>query len=322
MSTGYKITQTSGNYQVDVDDVLVRREYFSTGSLWYWTGTSSPVTAGGTGLTWKSITSSQWGTFGVKSDGTLWSWASNNQSNTPTQVSFTGYTNNDWKSFSCGYQWPGATTQYWGIKTDGNIWAWGGNSYGQLGVGDSVNKSSPVTVVGGGGWKQVVMGKRGENGGCNMGLKTDGTVWYMNVSPVQVTGGGTWSQIAANESSAGLKTDGTIWTWSGASSPTNISGGNTWKYIACGYRTTWAIRTDGTLWNAGTQVSGGGTNWKSVFACTYAAVVIVGIKTDGTIWSWNQGASPVLVPGGFTNWKTVSTGGYGGPILAMQDITI
>ena len=339
---------------IDVDDILVRREYFSDGSLWYWNNTTmSPVTAAGSGLTWKFITSGR-GIFGVKSDGTLWTWG-NNQASTPTQVSFAGYTNNDWKSFACGYQGSGSQESYIGIKNDGNIWAWGGNAVGQLGVGDSVNKSSPVTAVGGGGWKQVVMGVRTDNVGSTMGIKTDGTLWYMNVSPVQVAGGGTWKQVATNEGSIAIKTDGTMWTWSGTSSPTTwaAAGSKTWKYIHANYRTAHAVSTDGSLWSWGNNtngilgdgtttdrtsfvsVAGGGTNWKSVFACGYWSTV-VGLKTDGTLWSWGPipgdgtavaKSSPVLVAGGFTNWRSVPIGSTGGPfnaapIMMIQDLTI
>lgn len=345
---------TSSKNIIDVDDVLVRREYFSDGSLWYWNNTTmSPVTAAGSGLTWKFITSGR-GIFGVKSDGTLWTWG-NNQASTPTQVSFAGYTNNDWKSFACGYQGSGAQESYIGIKNDGNIWAWGGNSFGQLGVGDSVNKSSPVTAVGGGSWKQVVMGTRTDNIGSTMGIKTDGTLWYMNVSPVQVAGGGTWKQVATNEGSIAIKTDGTMWAWSGTSSPTTwaAAGSKTWKYIHASYRTAHAVSTDGSLWSWGNNsngilgdgtttnrtsfvsVTGGGTNWKSVFACGYWSTV-VGLKTDGTLWSWGPipgdgtavaKSSPVLVAGGFTNWRSVPIGSTGGPftaapIMMIQDLTI
>jgi alpha-tubulin suppressor-like RCC1 family protein len=32
------------------------------------------------------------------------------------------------------------------IKTDGTMWSWGRNTQGQLGVGDTINKSSPVKI--------------------------------------------------------------------------------------------------------------------------------------------------------------------------------
>lgn len=69
MTTEYKVTQTIGNYQVDVDDILVRREYFSYGTLWTCgyniygqlgdgtvTSRSSPGTTAGGGTNWRQIT--------------------------------------------------------------------------------------------------------------------------------------------------------------------------------------------------------------------------------------------------------------------------
>ena len=337
MPTGFKITEI-GNYQVDVDDILVRREYFSTGSLWYWNNTTmSPVTAAGSGLTWKFLTTGRYGSFAIKSDGTLWDYGTNFAAS-PSQVSYAGYTNNDWKSFACSYQYPGGQRTFMGIKNDGNIWAWGGNGFGQLGVGDSVNKGSPVTVVGGHTWKSVAMAERSETIGNNLAIRTDGTLWYMNTSPVQVTTGGTWKQISVNSSISGIKTDGTLWSWSGTSSPTTIagSGGYQWKSVSGGGGNTLAIRLDGTLWGIGslpfgtygtlTQFPGGGTNWKTVFGNSGMA-----IKTDGTLWSWGSTpgdgtsvskSSPVLVVGGITNWYTASVGGFEGAAAAITDITI
>ena len=332
------------NYRADVDDVLVRRDNFSTGSLWYWDNTTmSPVTAAGSGLTWKFLNTLNGRSInGIKTDGTLWTWGTN-QAVAPTQISFAGYTNNDWKSFACGYQYPGAQATFMGIKTDGTMWAWGGNGFGELGVGDSVGKGSPVTVVGGHTWKSVAMAQRSETIGNNLAIRTDDTLWYMNVSPVQETTFSKWKQIAVNESISGIKTDGTLWNWSGTASPTTIagSGGYRWKSVSCGYRCTWAIREDGTLWGIGnntygqlglpgyqyftmTQLPGGGTNWKSVFNG-------MAIKTDGTLWAWGSTpgdgtsvakASPVLVTGGITDWKTASVGSdNGGSRTVIRDIT-
>lgn len=68
MTTEFKITQNIGNYQVDVDDILVRREYLSDGTLWTWgrdstgqlgdgttTNRSSPLTTSGGGTNWKMV---------------------------------------------------------------------------------------------------------------------------------------------------------------------------------------------------------------------------------------------------------------------------
>ena len=120
MATGFKVTQSIGNYQVDVDDILMRREYFSDGSLW------------------------TWGFGGALGDGTT-----TNRSSPVTTAG--GGTN--WKQVACGGLHTAA------IKTDGTLWTWGYNTYGGLGDGTTNYRSSPGTTAGGGtNWKQVAGG--------------------------------------------------------------------------------------------------------------------------------------------------------------------
>ena len=89
------------------------------------------------------------GGLAIKTDGTLWSWGTNNTgrlgqnnevgSSSPKQVG----TNTTWSDlitldlYSVG-----------AIKTDGTIWAWGDNTYGQLGQNNTspVKYSSPTQI--------------------------------------------------------------------------------------------------------------------------------------------------------------------------------
>jgi alpha-tubulin suppressor-like RCC1 family protein len=95
----------------------------------------------------------------VKTDGTLWSWGVNNSGqlgdgsttsrSSPGTVAGGGTT---WKQVACGYRHALA------IKTDGTLWSWGLNDNGQLGTGDTTNRSSPGSVVSNSTWKQVACG--------------------------------------------------------------------------------------------------------------------------------------------------------------------
>ena len=109
------------------------------------------------------------------------------------------------------------------------------------------------------------------------------------------------------------------------SSPKQIPG-TTWSLVATGDATSFAIKTDGTLWSWGyndgplghnnrtwysspKQIPG--TTWDSVGSSNY---VVGATKTDGTLWTWGTGASgrlglnettsyssPKQVPG--TTWQ-------------------
>ena len=194
------------------------------GTLWLWgqnygylgdgTGTrkSSPVQTISAGNNWKQVSCGK-STAAIKTDGTLWMWGYNGQGqlgdntitdrSSPVQTISTG---NNWKQVSSGLYHISA------IKTDGTLWVWGQNSYGQLGVNDIVNRSSPVqTVAGGTNWKQTASAYRGNI----YGIKTDGTLWgwgwnlggvlrdgtaTKKSSPIQMTAGGNdWRQVSGGD---------------------------------------------------------------------------------------------------------------------------
>ena len=333
------------------------------------TNRSTPVTTFAGGTNWKQVSGGTLYSAAIKTDGTLWNWGSNSYgesgnnlvdlSNKLTPITtFAGGTN--WKQVSCCQYFTAA------IKTDGTLWTWGYNFYGQLGDNTGTNRSTPVTTFSGGtNWKQVYCGQQ-----HTAAIKTDGTIWtwgsnsngqlgdntvIARSTPVTTFAGGTnWKQVACGYNhTAAIKTDGTLWTWGrnaygqigdnttiNRSTPvTTFAGGTNWKQVSCRGQNTAAIKTDGTLWTWGTNVSGqlgnfisfinsitpvttfaGGTNWKQV-SCGQQHTAA--IKTDGTLWTWgsnynrqlgdNTGtnrSTPVTTFSGGTNWKQVSCGYY------------
>ena len=304
------------NYTIDVDDVLVRREYFSDGNLFAWgqnsegqigDGTilnvSIPITI--TGNNWKQVAGGGYASAAIKTDGTLWSWGrypgDNTKSNRSSPVTTAGGGTN-WKQVSCKGNWVKSA-----IKTDGTLWTWGENGYGEVGDGTITTRNSPVTTAGGGSnWAQVSTANR-----AVFAIKTDGTLWTWGHNPNGQLGDGTTSSRLSPITTAG--------------------GGTNWKFVAGGLGRGSAIKTDGTLWSWGTNTgdgtsisklspvttAGGGTNWKQV-ACGYHTLAI---KTDGTLWGWgpytngligdgttSDRSSPVSIAGGGTNWKQVDCG--------------
>jgi alpha-tubulin suppressor-like RCC1 family protein len=188
---------------------------------------------------------------------------------------------------------------------------WGGNGRGQLGLGDTVARSSPVQV-----------------------------------GALQ-----TWSVVSSGaDASAAIKTDNTLWAWgyndSGGlgdntiirrSSPVQVGALTVWYDVAAEGATTAAIRDNGTLWTWGLNNHGqlgqnfslvkrsspiqvgALTNWGKVNAFTGGAA-FTAIKTDGTLWAWGSNASsklgdttstyrssPVQI-GALTNWYSVDCG--------------
>lgn len=157
--------------------------------------------------TWSKINAGYNCTFGIKNDGTLWSFGLNaygrlgdgtsQNRSSPVQVLGSG----TWKQVSA-YQ---STV---GIKQDGTLWTWGYGSNGQLGNNNTVDCSSPIqTVMGGSEWHQCSSGQD-----FNAAIRNDGTLW-------------TWGDN--NNGQLGDLTTGN------KSSPVQVYGIN-WAYVSCG----------------------------------------------------------------------------------------
>ena len=205
------------NWSQVSSSALINSAIKTDGTLWTWghndfgslgDGTtisrSSPGTTAGGGTTWKQVSAgSTLYISAIKTDGTLWVWGYNNfgqlGDNTTTNRSSpitTAGGGTTWNQVSAGGY------QIAAIKTDGTLWTWGNNNFGQLGIANTINRSSPGTVAGGGtNWSQVSTGDE-----HIAAIKTDGTLWtwgrnYMGKlgdgttvnrsSPVTTAGGGT-----------------------------------------------------------------------------------------------------------------------------------
>jgi alpha-tubulin suppressor-like RCC1 family protein len=193
-----------------------------------------------------------------------------------------------------------------------DIYTWGAATSGALGDNTTVNKSSPVSVVGGfDNWSSVTMGRN-----TGLGVRTSGTLWAWGCndvgqlgdntivsksSPVSVVGGFTdWLQADTNSEGAhvvALRQNGTIWAWGcnncgqlgdctivSKSSPVSVVGGFTnWCQVSAGSCHSLAVRSNGTAWAWGSG--------------------LCGMLGDNTLVSKS---SPVSVVGGFTDWCQIS----------------
>ena len=294
----------------------------STNSLWAW-GTSATIGGLGNGnandtfttpvqigseTAWLTL-SSDTHVLAIKNNNSLWVWGSGASGAlglggtssvfTPTNLSNLG---NVWISCSAGSSYSLA------ITAAGSLYSWGDNNFGQLGLGDTVNRSTPVEIAGQQ-WLQVAASLS-----HTLSIRRDGTLWawgYNNSgqlgdgttvsksSPIQVGSESTWSMVSNGDRySVALKSDGSLWAWgsniygqvgngtsgNAYSVPQQVGNSNDWRFISASGDSTYAVKQNGSLWSWGLNSSGQ--------------------LGDNTTTSKS---SPQQV-GTLTNWKTVSAG--------------
>lgn len=193
------------------------------------TARSSPVQVGSL-TTWTQVATTTYHTVAVNATGQLFAWGYNDKGqlgtgnttsrSSPVQVG--ALTN--WKQPSVsGY----SGSSSFCIKTDGTLWAWGNNADGQLGQGNTTNRSSPVQIGSNTNWA-VIKSSPAASTFC-LATTTDGKLFAWGdgfngnlglgnttsrSSPVQVGALTTWLNPATGQGfSVCTKTDGTLWTW-------------------------------------------------------------------------------------------------------------
>ena len=220
------------------------------------------------------------------------------------------------------------------------LWGWGAGSFGQLGVGNTTDYSSPVQIGALTTWSKIDLMSF-----SSIAIKTDGTLWTWGnngygrlglgnttgySSPKQVGALTTWSTISGGGFGhvMVIKTNGTLWSWgynaqghlglgntTTYSSPNQI-GSDTWSSVSCGYDHNLAIKPNGTMWSWG-QFGNGGLGLGGSFQhrssptqigalTTWSKISADGsssmaIKTDGTMWSWGNNDNGRLGLGDTTN---------------------
>jgi Cys-rich repeat protein/parallel beta-helix repeat protein len=276
----------------------------SDGTLWGWgfngwgqigdgstTDRLTPVQIG-TDNHWTAITAGQHRSIGLKADGTLWGWGDNSygylgdgtatNQKSPVRLG----TDNQWVQVAGGQYHTVA------LKSDGSLWAWGENGYGQLGNGTTTAITTPTKIGSDTNWTHIAAGEF-----HTVALKSNGTLWV-------------WGANVAGQLGDGTTTSKLI--------PTPIGSDQNWIGIAAGGGLntgeghTLAIKSNGTLWAWGDNAVGqlgngpGGTDsnvpvnitidnkWLKISGGTGHSI---GIKSDGTLWSW-----------GINSWGQVGDG--------------
>jgi len=296
---------------------------------------------------WSSNFTTGTASLATKTSGALYAWGLNTSGqlglndvvsrSSPVQVG-TGVNASSWSAISSSNN-----AHTLGLTVDGKLYAWGNNFFSQLGLNDTVNRSSPVQV-GSSSWTNVYAGTN-----YSIALRTDNTVfaWGDNTrGNLGVYNLLSWTIIG---NGIGIHSDYTLWNWGDnsvgqlgisstqyRSSPVQI-GTTSWTYTYSTTSNAYAIKSDGSMWSWGRNYVGQlglgdttdrsspvqigtDTNWSTVVAS--ATGHALAIKTTGTLWAWGYNqynelgqnqlvqtnrSAPVQV-GSATTWTKVSAG--------------
>jgi len=251
----------------------------------------------------------------VKSDGTVWAWGADDQSQggdggtsdlwTPTPISGLSHISTVYAGEFQGFA----------VDNNGNLYAWGKNNFGQLGDGTTTNRSTPVAIS-----SMTGVVKIAASPSHTLVLKSDGTVWACGANFNGELGDGTTNNSLTFEQVPGLANVVDI-----AAGGFSYAGGHSMALLANGTVLTWGFNgAEGALGNGG----GGDVLTPQVITLPPAkAVVAVDTKsyvvlTDGSVRCFGGNAegemgigntqnqpSPVE-PTGIANVQALSAGTF------------
>ena len=298
---------------------------------------------------WNKVFTGRSNTFGIKNNGTLWGVGDN--SNGILGINSTVINTYTFSQIGTATDWlkiSGSLEFTLGLKSNGTLWGWGQNNKAQMGNGTGPNVLVPVQIGTATDWTNI----KATDTGTGMAIKSNGSLWAWgwnaggvtgadsNItivnSPIQVGTATDWLG-AKIESGFGhvlvLKSNGSLWAWGTGgtgqtadglpsnyfrNSPLQI-GTDTWKAIGAGFRSSYGVKTDGTLWAWGENQNGilgngnsvnqfapvqiGTANdWASVHTTTVGGVqTTIAIKTDGAVWGWGDNSEGQLGNGTYVN---------------------
>ena len=245
----------------------------TNGRLWAWgsgatygqlglgntTSYSSPKQVGSS-TNWIKVAAGINASYGLKSDGTLWSWGQGNHGE--LGLSSTGnYSSPNQISGSLSWINIAAGGYYaMGIQTGGTLWAWGYNTSYNLGNGLNSQSNAPTRVGSSVVWSSVYLSPSGssqhtlglsatgilyawgDNGSGELGLNNTTANSY-NTAGTYPVGAGTWSAVGVGvTTSYAVTTDGRLFSWGNGNSYGQLGLGNTTSYSSpkqVGLLTNW-----------------------------------------------------------------------------------
>lgn len=256
--------------------------------------------------TWKSVTAGDATTWGIRSDGSLWSWGWNEKGQGGNGVSERTATptladgNRVWKKVV------GGKAYGFFLAEDGSLWAAGTAESGVQGTNDGVDHKVLTRIGTDNDWADMACSRFW--GYSAFAIKTNGTLWA-------------WGENSAGQLGIGNTQAQTL--------PVQVGTDTDWKQVAAGVSSVLALKADGSLWGWGLNMNGelfgyegrqsspvrlgSETDWEKVLVIEYRAYAV---KKDGTLWAWGDNSRNLL---GFNTPTEEESTSEGNPVEVVTE---
>ena len=286
--------ENKGNTRLDASSVLTDRMSSKIHDVTATAGTVS-IEPGGA----KQVATSGGHKFVLTNEGVLYAWGDNQYGQlgfapdtdygyTPSNTNRPTIVDGTWSKIAAGGKHSAA------IDTDGHLWTAGWNGKGQLGTGDTDNRTT---------WTETASDRTFTDVACGndftLAIAADGTLWSAGWGTpdwTQVQQGTTFTQVSATADIwAALASDGT-----GRYNTSNQADVNTGTIrdictqVATGPATVFYLREDGTVHGANSGYFVGLKDVKSIAAGHYSYYAIT---NDGHLWTWGWNGDGQLANG-------------------------
>ena len=256
--------------------------------------------------TWKSVTAGDATTWGIRSDGSLWSWGWNEKGQGGNGVSERTATptladgNRVWKKVV------GGKAYGFFLAEDGSLWAAGTAESGVQGTNDGVDHKVLTRIGTDNDWADMACSRFW--GYSAFAIKTNGTLWA-------------WGENSAGRLGIGNTQAQTL--------PVQVGTDTDWKQVAAGVSSVLALKADGSLWGWGLNMYGelfgyegrqslpvrlgSETDWEKVLVIEFRAYAV---KKDGTLWAWGDNSLNLL---GFNTPTEEESTSEGNPVEVVTE---
>ena len=255
---------------------------------------------------WKSVTAGDATTYGIRSDGSLWSWGWNEKGQSGNGVSERTATptladgNRVWKKTV------GGKAYGFFLAEDGSLGAAGTATIGVQGTNDGVDHKVLTRIGTDNDWVDMACSRFW--GYSAFAIKTNGTLW-------------SWGENSAGQLGIGNTQAQTL--------PVQVGTDTDWKQVAAGVSSVLALKTDGSLWGWGLNMNGelfgyegrqsspvrlgSETDWEKVLVIEFRAYAV---KKDGTLWAWGDNSRNLL---GFNTPTEEESTSEGNPVEVVTE---